>query len=118
MNNVSVNPKKARDYRREARQVFGEYQKNLMARLEEMRIIIRPRPKFVPRFAWKFFMNIFLDMEKAQSAPVVESPQDFLVRKHGEAQANLPDGHPWKGQGIEESEDVADLLGGEELSTE
>lgn len=103
------NSKKARDYRREARSVFAEYQKNLMERLEEMRIIIRPMPKWMNKKVWRFFVNIFLDMEKAETSPAVESPDRFLIRKHGEAVAKLPDGHPWK-KGFEESDNIADLL--------
>lgn len=74
-------------FRREARSIFAEYQKSLMQKLDEVRVIIRPRPRWVPRAAWLWLANIFVDLNNSNKALVFETPQDYIVRKHKEAVA-------------------------------
>ncbi len=77
--------KASQKFRREANTIFSEYRNNLMKKLDEMRIIIKPRPRWMPRKVWMWFSNIFVDLNSPNKALVVESPQDFLVRKHKES---------------------------------
>lgn len=79
--------KAGQKFRREARSIFAEYQSDLQKKLEEVRLIIKPRPKIVPRKVWLWLSGIFVDMNNPNKALVFESPSDFLTRKHYEAVA-------------------------------
>ena len=109
-------------YRREARRIFAEYQQALFKKLENVRILIRPRPRYMPRKVWLWIANIFVDLNSSDKALIFETPQEFLVRKHIEAvelkkkQMAVPF-DPKKVQVTSnESEDIEDLLH-ETLST-
>ncbi len=77
--------KAGQKFRREAHSIFAEYQKGLMEKLEEVRVIIRPRPRWISRGIWLWLTNKFVDINNANKALVYESPQQYLARKHNDA---------------------------------
>lgn len=112
--------KAGQKFRREARGIFAEYQKSLFKKLDEVRVIIRPRPRIIPRKVWLWFANIFVDLNNADKALVFETPADFLTRKHhearkreGRAPAAVDETIAEEEQGedeYEESDEINDLL--------
>ena len=74
-------------FRREARGVFEEYQESLFKKIEEVRVIIRPRPRWIHRKIWLWLGDFFVDLNNANKALVFETPPEFLTRKHTEAVA-------------------------------
>ena len=109
--------KAGQKFRREARQIFSQYQKDLTGKLDEVRLIIRPRPRLIPRKVWLWCTNLFVDLNNANKALIFESPSDYLTRKHNEAVAQAPkkdtpqefgdtdDTDEW-----EESDEIGDLI--------
>ena len=53
--------------RREARVAMATYQKALIEKLTVFNQVLKPRPKFVPRFVWTFLANRFIDVSKLES---------------------------------------------------
>lgn len=100
--------KAGQKFRREARNIFSEYQKALFKKLEDVRILIRPKPRFIPRKVWLWFADIFVDLNSADKALVFETPSDFLTRKHHEAVAKRSTMRPVADE--EESDDIDELL--------
>lgn len=101
--------KAGQKFRREARNIFAEYQKSLADKLDEVRLVIRPRPRFFPRRVWLWLTNIFIDLSAPNKALIFESPQEFLTRKHNEAVARQTK-ERIEGAEFEESDEVADLI--------
>lgn len=129
--------KAGQKFRREARSIFEGYQKALFVRLEEARLIIRPRPRWMPRTIfgrnpWLWLTDFFVDTSKINTAAMVETPSDYLTRKHHEAvqiknghMETVPEGTAAKEAAIEElgdaptdedeweeSDDINDLVDG------
>lgn len=80
--------KAGQKFRREARSVFAEYQRNLMQHLEEIRLTLKPKPRWVPQKMWWWMLGIFVNTDKLNTPGEVESPNDFLARKHHEEVAH------------------------------
>lgn len=108
--------KAGQKFRREARNIFADYQRDLFKKLDEVRLIIRPRPTWMPRKVWLWFANIFVDLNSADKALVFESPSEYLTRKHHEA-VQVRGGHletvqddTEEGAEFETSDEIGDLL--------
>lgn len=107
--------KAGQKFRREARNIFAEYQKSLADKLDEIRLIIRPRPFWMPRKVWLWFADFFVDFNSAANkALIFESPSDYLTRKHNEAVSRTvkTNGGQQEEQGAEyeESDEIEDLV--------
>ena len=100
--------KAGQKFRREARSIFAEYQRNLTNKLEAVRIQIRPRPKWIPHKAWLWMAEIFVDLSLADAATEFETPDNFLARKHREAVAQQRDAVVYGGAGSTSIDDLID----------
>lgn len=58
--------KLAQAARREARNQVHGVAEQLKSKLGVFNDILKPRPKWIPRRVWRFFCNIFLDIEKLE----------------------------------------------------
>ena len=62
--------KQGQAYRREAKAMLSKNQEAFNQKIEEkLKIfndIVKPKPRFIPRFLWKSFAKIFLDVSKLQ----------------------------------------------------
>jgi hypothetical protein len=71
--------KQAQAYRREAKQILARNQEafdqKIAEKLKVFNDIVKPRPRFVPSWAWKMFAKIFLDVAKLQEFLGVNKPQ-------------------------------------------
>lgn len=86
--------KAGQKFRREARNIFAEYEHDLKKKLEEVRIIVKKRPRWLARLEratgwniWLWFASFFVDLNASDKALIFETPGDFLARKHHEAVA-------------------------------
>lgn len=105
--------KAGQKFRREARNIFAEYQRDLFKKLEEVRVVIRPKPRWIPRPMWLWFADIFVDLNNPNKSLIFETPSDFLTRKHREAVARgekLPEAEEGDDDEYEESDEMTDLL--------
>ena len=71
--------KQGQAYRREAKQILSKNQEAFNQKIEEkLRVfndIVKPKPRFIPSWAWKAFAKIFLDVAKLQEFLGVNKPQ-------------------------------------------
>lgn len=109
--------KAGQKFRREAKSIFADYQKSLVKHLNEMRLVLRPRPRYVPKPVFDWARNFFMDTSRLNSPVVMESPSDYLMRKHHEAVARQK-GHSAvpvveeeeEGAEWQESDEIGDIL--------
>lgn len=105
--------KAGQKFRREARDIFAEYENGLKKKLEELRVIVRIKPRWIPRPVWLWFADIFVDLHSGiDQALVFETPSAYLTRKHHEAAGKQEEMQEDRGEmdEYEESDEIADLL--------
>lgn len=67
LSNIRSSKKLAKAMRKEARKHASEFQDNLVSRLNEINISLRPRPKWIPLKVWRWFGNKFVDMTSVEN---------------------------------------------------
>ena len=53
--------------RRQVSEAVAEYQKGLVDKLDAIRLVFRPKPKFVPWVLWRFLTNLVVDLSQNEN---------------------------------------------------
>lgn len=81
--------KQGQAYRREARAILAKNQQAFDTKIEEkLKIfneIVKPKPRFIPSWAWRSFSKIFLDVPKLQEFLGVNKQQQAPAHISSEA---------------------------------
>ena len=54
-------------YRREARKVYAGYSKSLYEKLDMFNEALKPKPRLIPHFIWRWFVSFVVDIPKLEN---------------------------------------------------
>lgn len=80
-----VRDRLVRNYKRAGREVFDDYKKLLFEKIKAFNNVIKPRPKWIPRFVWQKLSSFFIDTEAISEAGHIVAEDIPNLKKIAEA---------------------------------